>query len=139
MQKSVTNKKFRDPESRINSDDIDACDDSAQLIAWKMNIEAGMVEADNKISAAKGRVASSGEYMDPDKFAALTSYRRVIGYLHQKIMFRERLLKSRQAEIRGDQDAFPRIFMQCAKVLLSAEDYARILTKARELSPDEQA
>jgi hypothetical protein len=137
MSKNLPKRNFKDPQTRINSEDIDDCESIDELREWKMNLEGAMVDADLRINTAKGNAASNGDFMEPEKYNKLLSYRRVLGFLHQKIIFRERYFKSLKPE-KKDNDSFPRIFMQCAKVILSKSVYEHILEKTKELSPEDE-
>lgn len=131
MYKKIQQKNLKDPNSKLTSEDIENCHDIKVLFEWKMYIGSQIADADLQINAAKGKAASKGEYLDPEKYSKLLSYRRVMGFLHQRIQFQERLLKEETKEA-PVEDHFPKIFMQCAKNILSEKKYESIIKKALE-------
>lgn len=129
MHKRIEKKKIKDPNSLLNSEDIEQCKDINVLLEWKVYLESSMAEADVRINTAKGVAASKGEFMEPAKYQSLMSYRKTLGFLHQRITFQQRLLKEENKMI----DHFPRIFMQTAKSMLAEDEYEKIHNKAMEL------
>lgn len=129
MHKRIQKQKIKDLNSRLTSEDIEACKDPAVLQEWKIYLESSIADANVKINTAKGVAASKGDFMDPEKYQRLISYKKVLGFLHQRILFQQRLLKEENKMI----EHFPRIFMQTAKAILSEEEYEKIRTKAQEL------
>ncbi len=129
MHKKIEKKKIKDPNSQLNSEDIEQCKDPAQISEWKIYIESSMAAADLRINTAKGIAASKGDFMEPAKYNGLLSYRKALGFLHQKIIFQQRILKSENKMA----DHFPRIFTQVAKSMLPQDEYDKIYNKALEI------
>ena len=126
MDKKPTHRKFKDSDSKITSEDIEKCTDLDTLFHWKTTIDGNIAGAELQIGKAKGELAAEGKYMDPEKYHSLIGYRRVLGFLSQKIQFRQR-------QLRSEKKGFPEIFMSCAEKMLPREDFERIKDAAWEI------
>lgn len=126
MEKKPTHRRFKDPNSLISTEDIDACTSLDTLVNWKTTIDGNIADADMQIGIAKGKSASEGVFMDPEKYQKLIGYRKILGFLSQKIQFRQRELKHNN---KGVSD----IFMDCARTMLAKDIFDRIFKMAIEI------
>ena len=124
-------RKIQDKESKITSEDIENCTDEKELLSMKATIEMNMVDIKGKIDTAQGRAASNGVFSDPDWWARANSYKRVLGFLHQRIAFRQRELKELISE-----KSVGSFFMKAAKNELDPSLYERLLATAHELKKE---
>lgn len=131
MKKVIKVKNFRDNESRLTAEDIDECNDMTQILKWKHDIDGKIVEVQIKIDTARGKVYSDGEYSKPDWWANINGYRRVLGFLSQKLQFKIRELKNEDKLKQGR--TIEGAFVDAARELLTREDFMEIMDHAKKI------
>lgn len=124
---------FKDPQSKLTSEDIDNCVDIPTAKEYLIALGGNILDADMQIGNAKGKAASDGEYMDTKKYQNLLSYRKVLGFLHQKTIFRIRELNDATSSVEHPTRTLGNIFMDLARKELPAEEFNNILSKALQI------
>lgn len=126
-------KTFRDRESNITSDDIEKCATEEELQKLKTTIEANLVNVKQQIDKASGEAIADGNYADPDWWARVNACKRVLGYLHQRILVKQREFKFNKKDAR--ENDIDRLFKEAAKEILPPDMFYKILSAAHEMKP----
>lgn len=129
---NIKKRDFVDEASKISVKTIEACNDINELLNHKAEIDGSIASAQMQIDAAKGKIYSTGEYSDPDWWARVNGYKRMLGFLSQKIQVRIREVKESQKKV-----AIEPIFMDVARQLLSFELFSEILHRAKQIQNEE--
>jgi hypothetical protein len=121
----------KDKESQITSDDIDNCPNLDKLIELKTTIEGNLVTVKGQLDLAAGKLAKSGEYSDPEWWVKANGYKRILGYLHQRCLMKQRFFNAQNKEVKDAQD-LQTAFMDCAKEHLPTDQFYLILSYAHK-------
>ena len=119
-------KSVKDNNSKISSDDIENCPDEKTLQKYKDTIEGSLIEVKQQLDAAIGKAAADGTYSDPIWYAKATSAKRVLGFLHQRILVKEREFKYNKIY------SIEKHFMDCAREVLDSSQFLHIFDLAKE-------
>jgi hypothetical protein len=98
MNKLPKERTFEDKKSRITSEMIDGSNSQQELLDWKLIIESNAVAAQMLIDEMRGEHARTGVFADIKKWTGTNGYRRVLGFLSQKIQHKLRQIKYDEAE-----------------------------------------
>lgn len=126
----INKKEFIDENSKISSLQIEQCNDVKTLVEWKMTIDSNIATTQITIDKAKANVYKNGEYSDGDWWARVNGYKRMLGFLSQKIQYRLRELRDARKTPRISLDT---IFVDLAKEMLEPDVFQKILGKAQQV------
>lgn len=128
--KQIKEREFTDNESGITSDRINQCTDVNELLNWKMIIESNIVSSQMKIDTIRGEQAKTGVYADPKVWTGINGYRRVLGFLSQKIQHR---LRELHYSNKPKERTLEEWFCVEAKRILPEITYSEIRVAAKKL------
>jgi hypothetical protein len=110
---------------------IGNCSSMEEVKIIKEGIEKRLFEARQKIGWAKTSFAK-GEEVEPDWFGKLQSYKRGLGFLHQRALLKEN--EFNKAGKKQRQDTLDRTFVDTAREILPYEKFHEILQIAIQKS-----
>lgn len=131
---NIRKRDFTDQSSKISVKIIEECNDVNELLKYKVEIDGSSTSAQMQIDAAKGKMHSDGEYADPDWWAKVNGYKRMLGFLSQKIQLRIREVKEAQ-KLEASLKIEP-IFMDVARQVLPYEQFNEILQRAKNVQAE---
>lgn len=125
---SIRKREFTDDSSKISTKTIEACNDLHELMQYNIEINGSITSVQMQLDAAKGKLYSDGEYANPEWWAKKNGYRKMLGFLSQKIQHRIREVKA----AKNAASPIGPIFMDMARKILSSDQFNEILDLAKK-------
>lgn len=122
---NIKKRDFVDQSTKISVKIIEECNDITELLSYKIEIDGSSASAQMQIDTAKSKIHSDGEYSDPEWWAKVNGYKRMLGFLSQKIQFRIRELNQEKTY------SIQHLFMDVAREMLSHEQFHEIFQQAK--------